>query len=142
MSDEGNARAHPAGVDQGMQALMAMMQAMHRSFEELMLELFRPPGGQGRGRQGGGSRTMSPDQLQRFHDSTSDEEDWDTWEEVDPDELSYEWVNWRGFLLTGAACTGLTWLELSAEDFLETPLLLLPSINYKVPTNQDGNTDQ
>ncbi|XP_043709377.1 E3 ubiquitin ligase BIG BROTHER-related-like [Telopea speciosissima] len=55
----------------------------------------------------------------------------DTWEEVDPDELSYE------ELLALGEVVGTESRGLSAETIAS-----LPSINYKAQSSQDGSTDQ
>lgn len=55
----------------------------------------------------------------------------DTWEEVDPDELSYE------ELLALGEVVGTESRGLSADTIAS-----LPSVNYKAQSNQDGNTEQ
>ncbi|KAF8407427.1 hypothetical protein HHK36_006560 [Tetracentron sinense] len=55
----------------------------------------------------------------------------DTWEDIDPDELSYE------ELLALGEAVGTESRGLSADAIAS-----LPSINYKAQSNQDGNTDQ
>ncbi|KAK9108715.1 hypothetical protein Sjap_016775 [Stephania japonica] len=78
---------------------------------------------------------MSLTGIHDWHAENSDDQDetnsQDTWEEVDPDELSYEELLALGDVV-GTECRGLS------RDAIAS----LPSINYKVPTNQDGNTDQ
>ncbi|KAK9113249.1 hypothetical protein Scep_020768 [Stephania cephalantha] len=73
--------------------------------------------------------------IHDWHAENSDDQDetnsQDTWEEVDPDELSYEELLALGEVV-GTESRGLS------RDTIAS----LPSINYKVPTNQDGNTDQ
>ncbi|KAK6931741.1 Zinc finger, RING-type, partial [Dillenia turbinata] len=54
----------------------------------------------------------------------------DTWEDVDPDELSYE------ELLALGEVVGTESRGLSADTIAS-----LPSMNYKTPSTQDGSTD-
>ncbi|KAF5178408.1 E3 ubiquitin ligase big brother-related [Thalictrum thalictroides] len=55
----------------------------------------------------------------------------DTWEEVDPDELSYE------ELLALGEVVGTESRGLSADTIAS-----LPSVNYKAQSNQDGSAEQ
>ncbi|PIA48636.1 hypothetical protein AQUCO_01400904v1 [Aquilegia coerulea] len=64
-------------------------------------------------------------------DTENDNNSQDTWEEVDPDELSYE------ELLALGEVVGTESRGLSADTIAS-----LPSINYKAQSNQDGSAEQ